>query len=599
MYRLFPETCDEGKAKEMSQSVEEVNLKLPKLHPHTFEFEHGGSKNAGKSKQESIVTDDNTSMNVNDMDSETNLRPALEKKTVADLKEMLREKNQKVSGKKSDLIDRLCGIKRKKDGNHSKGPTTKKQKTNNKRKEEPLEMDDDDYNDGNIYDSMDSGLGLSGLGGSDLGLSSHPKCSFCNREEMKCIDLPCFKRKLNTKIHKTRHGTCTACQQKMDVDDLDKHFRADLSEDSLLLDDNSNPNPNAPNPSQHPSTVLLIRVSALCYWTFLSVPARSTLKDLDDWLRTIWMECCGHLSSIRVLPISDNNNNNNNNNLNNSGSGLGGLGLGLGLGNSGMGLNGSSNNVLGLSLGGIGLSPMMSFPSPFNMPLSPLNLGNSVMSLSTSQNSVSNSNNNNNNNNNNTITSAATDNNNNNNNNNTNLNLNSDNTTIEGTGGIEAGGTGGLGIGEEAVYWSTTMRRGGSSGGWARKMDMKDVEMGTFGEGTQMEYCYHMGSATPSYLRISVLRIKTDKVSHFCPKKEEDAGDQSGQIEVLAVNTGPEVPCAEYGCKGQAVYVCTVCDKWKDFLCNEHGKAHGHRSCISLVFNSPRVGICRYKSCGL
>ena len=36
------------------------------------------------------------------------------------------------------------------------------------------------------------------------------------------------------------------------------------------------------------------------YWMHLSTPANATLEDLDDFLRDIWLECCGHLSAFTI-----------------------------------------------------------------------------------------------------------------------------------------------------------------------------------------------------------------------------------------------------------------------------------------------------------
>ena len=34
------------------------------------------------------------------------------------------------------------------------------------------------------------------------------------------------------------------------------------------------------------------------YWLHLEIRGNDTLKDLDYYLREIWLECCGHLSSF-------------------------------------------------------------------------------------------------------------------------------------------------------------------------------------------------------------------------------------------------------------------------------------------------------------
>ena len=36
------------------------------------------------------------------------------------------------------------------------------------------------------------------------------------------------------------------------------------------------------------------------YWLHLEAPASMTLEDLDNFLRGIWLECCGHLSMFDI-----------------------------------------------------------------------------------------------------------------------------------------------------------------------------------------------------------------------------------------------------------------------------------------------------------
>jgi hypothetical protein len=36
------------------------------------------------------------------------------------------------------------------------------------------------------------------------------------------------------------------------------------------------------------------------YWLHLEMPATATLRDLDAFLRDIWLECCGHLSAFKI-----------------------------------------------------------------------------------------------------------------------------------------------------------------------------------------------------------------------------------------------------------------------------------------------------------
>lgn len=40
------------------------------------------------------------------------------------------------------------------------------------------------------------------------------------------------------------------------------------------------------------------------YWLHLDVPAQASLADLDNFLRDIWLECCGHLSAFTIGGVS-------------------------------------------------------------------------------------------------------------------------------------------------------------------------------------------------------------------------------------------------------------------------------------------------------
>lgn len=41
------------------------------------------------------------------------------------------------------------------------------------------------------------------------------------------------------------------------------------------------------------------------YWLDLDVALGATLDDLDEFLRAVWLECCGHLSEFSVGPQTD------------------------------------------------------------------------------------------------------------------------------------------------------------------------------------------------------------------------------------------------------------------------------------------------------
>ena len=39
------------------------------------------------------------------------------------------------------------------------------------------------------------------------------------------------------------------------------------------------------------------------YWLHVEIRGNATLKDLDYYLREIWLECCGHLSAFEIGPV--------------------------------------------------------------------------------------------------------------------------------------------------------------------------------------------------------------------------------------------------------------------------------------------------------
>jgi hypothetical protein len=55
--------------------------------------------------------------------------------------------------------------------------------------------------------------------------------------------------------------------------------------------------------TEAPEECLLIKVEGAYdkkYWIYLDMPKRSTLLRLDDFLRKIWLECCGHMSEFHI-----------------------------------------------------------------------------------------------------------------------------------------------------------------------------------------------------------------------------------------------------------------------------------------------------------
>lgn len=47
-------------------------------------------------------------------------------------------------------------------------------------------------------------------------------------------------------------------------------------------------------------TILIQDYYTPLYWIYVDIPTSATLKNLDTFLRDVWLECCGHLSSFKI-----------------------------------------------------------------------------------------------------------------------------------------------------------------------------------------------------------------------------------------------------------------------------------------------------------
>ena len=50
--------------------------------------------------------------------------------------------------------------------------------------------------------------------------------------------------------------------------------------------------------------LLLYGVYNKDYWLIIQIKENATLDDLDQFIRDIWVECCGHLSAFEINGVS-------------------------------------------------------------------------------------------------------------------------------------------------------------------------------------------------------------------------------------------------------------------------------------------------------
>ena len=87
------------------------------------------------------------------------------------------------------------------------------------------------------------------------------------------------------------NGKCAVCGQTFSKRQMTKHLQ------SCLRSETSD---KAPGRKEKMFHLVVEGRGMTAYWLHLLVSAEATLLDLDDFLRDIWLECCGHLSAFHI-----------------------------------------------------------------------------------------------------------------------------------------------------------------------------------------------------------------------------------------------------------------------------------------------------------
>ena len=90
-------------------------------------------------------------------------------------------------------------------------------------------------------------------------------------------------------------GKCTYCGQEISKNAVTKHLGSCALRQKAIS--------RAGNKQSEAETLYHIRIQASGlkqFWLDLEMRGSAALKDLDNYLRDIWLECCGHLSSFSL-----------------------------------------------------------------------------------------------------------------------------------------------------------------------------------------------------------------------------------------------------------------------------------------------------------
>ncbi|GER89824.1 hypothetical protein KDW_39860 [Dictyobacter vulcani] len=94
-------------------------------------------------------------------------------------------------------------------------------------------------------------------------------------------------------------GICNFCQAELDKAKMTQHLKYCTSRQAQIADQQA-----AYQGKQVQILHLLVEGQYNPqYWLHLEIPALSPLYILDDFLRDIWLECCGHLSAFTINGV--------------------------------------------------------------------------------------------------------------------------------------------------------------------------------------------------------------------------------------------------------------------------------------------------------
>ena len=99
----------------------------------------------------------------------------------------------------------------------------------------------------------------------------------------------------------TSRGKCVYCNREFSKPSMTNHLKACKQRLASMEAVNSGSKKSGETRIFH----LVVEGQYLpMYWMHLEVPAWVTLAGLDQFLRNIWVECCGHLSAFRIGNVT-------------------------------------------------------------------------------------------------------------------------------------------------------------------------------------------------------------------------------------------------------------------------------------------------------
>jgi hypothetical protein len=105
------------------------------------------------------------------------------------------------------------------------------------------------------------------------------------------------------KLVNTYQGRCSFCNELFEFRAMEKHLESckkRKSEESSALSRQKHGKPSPAGKTNIFSLGVRGEAYPSTYWMYLETPSGAKLRDLDDFLRDTWVECCDHLSQFTI-----------------------------------------------------------------------------------------------------------------------------------------------------------------------------------------------------------------------------------------------------------------------------------------------------------
>jgi hypothetical protein len=103
--------------------------------------------------------------------------------------------------------------------------------------------------------------------------------------------------KRNMSQSKQSHGACAFCGREMTKAGLSRHLKTCTQRQAAIKAAESTEKAGQQQRLYH---LQIQDAGSPDFWLHIEMNGTATLKDLDRYLRAIWLECCGHLSQFSV-----------------------------------------------------------------------------------------------------------------------------------------------------------------------------------------------------------------------------------------------------------------------------------------------------------